>query len=468
MSTQAIVASNNGLKSIYQELSELETSRRLVITAQELEELEQEIRELTNRLAACLLGQKVQESLDAEEMATSEKAFIRHHPKRLKSDGKREVSVRTSYGPSIVVNARYYRRNCDKRGRKRNKGVYAGLVLLGVFEHCTPSLTSEISQMVALLGSFAEAAHVLAERGLVLGAKSLRLIAYRAVDRARLVQQSVGYLGTIDASAKGRRVVVSCDGGRLRLREKKRGRKTPKGRSHYTGAWREPKLFIIYVVDENGQQAAEFAPLIDGTLNGPDTLFAMLTSYLQALAIDGADQLLLISDGAKWIWNRWPKLIDTLNLKPQNVFLLIDFYHAVEHLGKVAALCKAWTPSARKRWLTTQRRLLRAGKVDEVIQNIKPLCKGRLSRSIRTQLNYFVNHQAHMNYALSDTHKLPIGSGAIESTIRRVVNLRLKGSAIFWCKKNAQAMIFIRACAKSGRWDLFKSLAFSPAYAYSL
>lgn len=398
MSEQASMSSNVALAKIYAELSELESSRRLVTTAQALEELEREIRELTDRLASCLLGQKVQEALDSEEMAASEQEFIRNHPKRLKSDGKREVTVRTSYGPSIIVHTRYYRRNCDKRGRKRNKGVYAGLVLLGVFEHCTPSLTSEVSQMVSLLGSFAEAAHILSERGHALGEKSLRLIAYRAVDRARLVQKSQGYLGTLEASVKGRRVVVSCDGGRVRLREKKRGKKTAKGRNHFTSAWREPKLFIIYVVDENGKQSREFVPLIDGTLQGPDTLFAMLTSYLQALDIDGADQLLFISDGAKWIWNRWPILIAALNLNPQNVQLLIDFYHAVEHLNKVAALCKTWIPRTRKRWVSTQRLLLRNGKVEQVIQNITPLCKGRLSRTIRTQLNYFINHQAHMNY----------------------------------------------------------------------
>ena len=65
----------------------------------------------------------------------------------------------------------------------------------------------------------------------------------------------------------GRRVVISSDGGRLRLRETKRGPQTKKGRRRYTGAWREPKVLIVYVVDAEGKRDASFAPVIDATLH---------------------------------------------------------------------------------------------------------------------------------------------------------------------------------------------------------
>jgi hypothetical protein len=83
----------------------------------------------------------------------------------------------------------------------------------------------------------------------------------------------------------GRRVVISSDGGRLRLRETKRGPKTKKGRQRYTGAWREPKVLIVYAVDAEGKREASFAPVIDATLQGPDAVFALLRTYLQRLAI---------------------------------------------------------------------------------------------------------------------------------------------------------------------------------------
>ena len=60
--------------------------------------------------------------------------------------------------------------------------------------------------------------------------------------------------------------MISSDGGRLRLRESKRGLKTNKGRKRYTGAWREPKVLIVYAVDAEGKREASFAPVIDATL----------------------------------------------------------------------------------------------------------------------------------------------------------------------------------------------------------
>src|SRR5215469_10727409 len=46
-----------------------------------------------------------------------------------------------------------------------------------------------------------------------------------------------------------------------------------------------------------------------------------------------------------------------------------------------------------------------------------------------------------------------LGSGAIESAIRRVVNLRLKGNGILWEVENAEAMLALRAAALTGRWE---------------
>ncbi|MEM7539267.1 MAG: hypothetical protein AAF639_44330, partial [Chloroflexota bacterium] len=289
-------------QSVTKEIEELTEKKIKVANAKELEELEKKIEGLMNRLGACILKEKLQESLDSEEMEKEEAELIKNHPKRWKREGKRDVAIKTSFGVGIEVNVRYYRQKGQRKPGRRCKGMYVGLINLGIYERCTPRLTSEVSQMVVLLGSFAEAEGVLKERGHVLCVNTLREIAYRAAERARAVQKVQGYLGDTQESVKGRRVVISSDGGRLRLREKKRGRKTEKGRSRYTGAWREPKLFIIYVVDENGRHCKSFAPFIDGTMKGPDALFTMLAGYLEKLDITEADKVLFVSDGAKWIW----------------------------------------------------------------------------------------------------------------------------------------------------------------------
>jgi hypothetical protein len=48
---------------------------------------------------------------------------------------------------------------------------------------------------------------------------------------------------------------------------------------------------------------------------------------------------------------------------------------------------------------------------------------------------------------------LPCGSGAVESTIRRVVNQRLKAPGTFWLEQNAEGMLLLRSYLKAGRFD---------------
>jgi len=82
------------IEAIQEELSKLQASSRVVTTPEELEKLEGEIRELTNRLGSALLGQKIEASLASEEMEEAEKELIRKHPKRLRSEGKKTLRSR--------------------------------------------------------------------------------------------------------------------------------------------------------------------------------------------------------------------------------------------------------------------------------------------------------------------------------------------------------------------------------------
>ena len=198
--------------------------------------------------------------------------------------------------------------------------------------------------------------------------------AYRYAARARRVQQLE--TTAFEDPVVGRRVVISSDGGRIRLRESKRGLKTNKGRQRYTGAWREPKVLIVSVVDAAGKRDPSFAPVIDATLTGPDAVFALLRTSLQRLAITRADHVLFLADGAPWIWKRVPRLVQALGLAVERVHALLDFDHAVQRLGQVAALRTAWSAKARTRWRTQQRRLLLQGEVAQVMAAVRVLCRG--------------------------------------------------------------------------------------------
>ena len=110
----------------------------------------------------------------------------------------------------------------------------------------------------------------------------------------------------------GCRVVLSTDGGRIRIRTNNRVPKTAKGRNRYRTDSREPKLLIIYVVDEVGHMNRDFLAVIDGTLGGPDAIFKLMEFYLRELNIATADKILLspiervgFGTGSRHCYNGW-------------------------------------------------------------------------------------------------------------------------------------------------------------------
>ena len=62
-----------------------------------------------------------------------------------------------------------------------------------------------------------------------------------------------------------------------------------------------------------------------------------------------------------------------------------------------------------------------------------------------------------MQYEINRAMKLPIGSGVIESAIRRVINLRLKSPGSFWKLDFAETMLYLRAQVLYGRWENLKN-----------
>jgi hypothetical protein len=448
------------IHDVQQQIATKRREGRVIRTAEDFQSWERAIAALTNRLSALLMAEATQAALDDAENRRRARSLAQGAGHILKDQGRRDVSLQTTCGP-ILVRVTYFSRNCDRS--KAGKGMYPMLLLWGVQDRCSAAIASEISKLVAMLGSFEEVEQVLSDRGRPLDFKTIRTIAYRFASRARAAQRA-GNLDWGEAVA-GRRVVVSTDGGRIRIRTTKRGPKTAKGRNRYRTDWREPKLLIIYAVDEKGQKDREFLAVVDGTLGGPDALFKLRECYLRELKITTADTILFVADGARWIWNRAGALLRRLGVKAEQVNELVDFYHAVEHLGRIAALQRRWTASERQAWIGRQRRRLLKGGFEEVRAAIDAVCGSRPGKALKRERDYFKRNggKGRMDYARVAALKLPIGSGAIESAIRRVVNLRLKGPSIYWHKKSAEAVLLLRSYYKAGRWNHIEKQALTTA-----
>ncbi|MBX3271115.1 MAG: hypothetical protein KF729_12690 [Sandaracinaceae bacterium] len=371
---------------------------------------------------------------------------------------KREVTVRLLGGGRVRVRAEYLRPGRQGRARVR-KGGYPALDALGIGFGVTPALGAEICKQVTESESVRVGRAALARRGIDPGHKqTLRILkgfGDRAVaQRNQWLERARSEAATAGGALAGRRVVVAADGGRLRQRcPKRHGRPRKNGHRAYDAPWREPKLLTIYVIDATGKLEHTFAPVIDGTLDDADACFAMIVAYLRALGAHEASELIVVGDGAAWIWNRVPALTEALGIDPTRVREVIDFCHAVGALHEAAAAAVGWSSSDRRDWVARAVRHLRRGDVPSVLLMFDALGTSPDTEETRKHRAYFADNINRMHYRAFQVANVPIGSGAIESAIRRVVNLRMKGNGAFWLESSAQAMLLFRSYLKTGRFD---------------
>jgi len=252
--------------------------------------------------------------------------------------------------------------------------------------------------------------------------------------------------------------VISTDGGRVRIRRNKPGRKTKKGYRFLHTDWKEPKLMVIDVVNDDGQLDPVFRPFIDGTMSGPEAVFGLMKYYLTQLNITLADKVMFVGDGAHWIWNRVKTWFTELGLAITQVVALLDFYHAMEHVNALAKLKKSESSQQKKSGTKKCRQLLLKGQLEAFLAQIKSATE-KAKGKLKTERHYFLRHQHRLDYLGAEQMKLPRGSGAIESAVRRVINLRLKGAGIYWLEETANEMLLLRSYYKAGRWNALKNLA---------
>jgi hypothetical protein len=450
---------NESVETLFTEIQQIHVSSlNNTGDATWLEKLETEVHAKTARLADLISAIKLQQALESEALVELEKELVKSQPKKMKNMGWRSVIIRFLGGSEVTLSVPYYHQKSVIKKQEGKKGFYPRLVLLGIHERCTSALLSRVSLFATASCSFEEAKRLMGTLyGFALDIKSIRRICRHFAMRARSSFEA-GEIA-LDEEFKGKRVVVSTDGGRVRTRVNKPGKKTKKNRRRYKTDWREPKLILVYVVNEAGEKDRKIPPVMDASLEGPDATFGMLLYYLKKLGVQAADQLLFVSDGAVWIWDRVVDLITKLGIQAKQCLLALDFYHAVEHLTSIGSE-KQWDRSRAKKWVAQQRKRLLQGKLDQFMQEIERVCHATKNKLLNREREYFKHHLPHMRYKEIKDQKLPIGSGAVESGIRRVINLRLKGPGIFWHEDMVDAMLLLRSYYKAGRWNLLENMAF--------
>jgi hypothetical protein len=356
---------------------------------------------------------------------------------------------------------------CSPRGRTgkgrgpEGTGLYPELAAYRISEGCSPNVQAEVGRLVGLL-PIEQARAELARRGLEKDEKAVRRVAEElgcqmlATRTRDLMRFRAGELPAGDEFA-GKSVAAGIDGGRVRVRTvvKKIRVSGQMKRKKFRVEWREPKVVILFELDKKGRMVRGSHPVIDGTLQGPDALIELVAFHLHRMGAKSANVVTFVADGAPWIWKRLDWIVAQVGLETCRVVEVLDWCHAVHHVS-VALAGLPLAEDERTKLYRRLRGLLKEGKSRIVIAELEALAVGEdPDSSVWREIRYLTKHSdaGRLRYNCFRCRGVPIGSGAIESTIRRVINLRLKGNGIYWTEENAEAVFQLRAAVVSGRWD---------------
>ena len=209
--------------------------------------------------------------------------------------GLRTTSVLLLGGTRLIIETPYLREDRrGRRGRRRGKrgsrgtGCYPVLECLGIADRVSPASRSEIALHVVQAASYLEAAQMLSRRGFACDVSSLvRITTATAEASTRLrdaaLEAALRLPVAPDGPLAGKRVRISLDGGRVRTRRTHRGRKTAKGRNGFATPWREPRVLVIDILDEQGQPDRLRLPLYDVLIGNAEAVWALLIGSLRLL-----------------------------------------------------------------------------------------------------------------------------------------------------------------------------------------
>jgi hypothetical protein len=260
-------------------------------------------------------------------------------------------------------------------------------------------------------------------------------------------------------------------------RESQGRSKEKKRTATFQAEWKEPKLFKIYVHDDNGRVDHAYSERIDGTFGTADDIERLLAMRMYQLGVHMAKTITFNSDGAQWIWDRIDAILARAKVSPSVlVYKILDIYHASENLNKGIKALGRLAPDSADSLAASKpdtsevqesisfeqlRSALRDGSWKGVVEKLERALECSLTndgcdkQEATRVIEYLRKHgeAGHMNHPMFSISGLPLGSGPIESAVRRVVNLRLKGNGIFWKPDNAECMLAVRSSILSRRWD---------------
>jgi len=160
--------------------------------------------------------------------------------------------------------------------------------------------------------------------------------------------------------------------------------------------------------------------------------------------------VIVLGDGAEWIWTRAAHFLGG----PGTVVVeILALFHAYEHLWD-AGRAVFDTPDALAAWAEPLKDALYEQGAPAVLAALDARAAQPLDLSaaevLRRARAYFADNAARMDDPHYVAQQLPIGSGAVESLCKTLIEAREKGAGLRWTRAGAQAVATLRAVRASG------------------
>ncbi len=155
---------------------------------------------------------------------------------------------------------------------------------------------------------------------------------------------------------------------------------------------------------------------------------------------------IVIGDGAAWIWSLASELFP-------GAVEIVDLFHAKERLSTVAKAVFGATSDLARAWARERHAELDEGRLDELLAALA--AHAGTSDEARRCIGCVTTNRQRMRYPEFRSAGLCVSSGVVEAGCRVVVGTRLKRSGMRWTLAGADAILALRCCVLSGRFDSF-------------
>jgi hypothetical protein len=182
------------------------------------------------------------------------------------------------------------------------------------------------------------------------------------------------------------------------------------------------------------------------TDDAPSAFAARVAREATRRGFDRAARRAVLGDGATWIWNLADEYFP-------DAVQIVDRYHAKQHLSDVGKAVYGATSDLARAWARERHDELDAGDLDAVLRALRT--HATATDEARKCVDYVERNRERMRYPEFRAAGLCTSTGVVEAGCKVAIGTRCKRAGMHWTVAGADAIIALRCCTLSGRFEDF-------------